>query len=76
MPRRPRTLSPATQAEALAAIEVARRACIRICTEARIGGAGYDAAGMAIEAMDDLAGALAGNREIFSGKPHATGSTR
>lgn len=73
MPRRPRSPSHATRAEALAAIEAARHASVRICTEARIGGAEYEAAGKAMQALDDLAGALTGNREMFWSKPHGTG---
>lgn len=76
MAHRPRTLSRATSVEALAAIEAARRACVRICTEGKIGGAEYEAAGKAMHALDDLAGALTGNREMFWSKPHGTGSSR
>ena len=76
MPRRPRTLSLAARTEALAAIEAARRASVRIRTEAKIGGSEYEAAGKAMEALDDLAGALTGNREVFWSKPHGTGSSR
>lgn len=73
MPRRSRTLSTATRTEVLPAIEAARRASVRICTEAKIGGAEYEAAGKAMAALDDLAGALTGNREIFWSKHHGTG---
>lgn len=76
MPRRPRALSPATRIDALAAVQAARHASVRICTEARIGGAEYEAAGKAIETLDGLAGALTGNREVFWSKPHGAGSSR
>lgn len=76
MPRRPRTLSAATRVDALAAIEDARRACIRICTEDKIGGPEYEAAGKAIDALEGLTGALTGNREVFWSKPQGTGSRR
>ncbi len=74
MPRRPRNLSPSTRTEALTAIEAARRACIRVCTEARIGGPEYEAAGKAIDALDGLTGALTGNAELFWPKHHGAGS--
>jgi hypothetical protein len=76
MPRRPRALSHATRTEALSAIEAARRASVRICTEAKIGGAEYEAAGRAMQALDDLAGALTGSREVFWSMPHGAGSSR
>jgi len=70
MPRRQRSLSPATLVDALAAIDATRRTC----TEAEIGGPEYEATGKAIDALDGLTGALTGNPELFWPKPHGSGS--
>ncbi|WP_439547871.1 hypothetical protein [Falsiroseomonas sp.] len=74
IPHRPRASIHATRTKALAAKEAARRVSVRICTEAKIGGAEYEAAGKAMAALGNLAGALTGNREAFWSKPHGMGS--
>ncbi len=71
---RPRTLSPSARVDALAAVEATRRACIRVCAEAKIDGVEYEATGKAIEALDGLAGALTGNPELFCPKPNGVAS--
>lgn len=69
MAYRKRTLSAATVATAMDDLERARSACVRICTEAPIGGEHYRAAGEVMSAIDGFAEVVTGRRDHFHTKP-------
>jgi hypothetical protein len=64
MPRR-RILSVATQAEALRAAGECRALCVRVLTEAPVGGPVYLAAQQVLVAIDGLAEAITGSPDHF-----------
>ncbi|WP_372623062.1 hypothetical protein [Falsiroseomonas sp.] len=72
MPRR-RVLPTTTAAAAMEAAEEMRRAAVRVCTEAPIGGPAYKAAATVLEALDGMAEALTGRRDALHTPPHRAG---
>jgi hypothetical protein len=72
MPRR-RVFGDLARQQLLDAARAFRSACVAALTAAPIGGADYVAANRALEATDDLAEALTGNRRLFHNQPHSAG---
>jgi hypothetical protein len=71
--RSTRVFGPAQQEALLDAVRACRHACVRAVAAAPIGGPVYVAAGRLMEAIDDLAEVLTGDRRHFHGKPHSIG---
>jgi hypothetical protein len=69
----PRVFGVTQQKALLDAIGACRQACAQAITAAPIGGPAYVAAGRLMEAIDDVAEVLTGDRRLFHGKPHSTG---
>ena len=66
MPRRSaRIVSPETSARLLATMRECRHAAATLCGQAKIGGPEYEAASALARRIDDMAGVLTGNRELF-----------
>ncbi len=59
--------------EALAALESCRRAMVAVCAKAPVGSQVYRAADAVLTAIDDMAGAITGDRERFWTPGHAAG---
>ena len=59
MARNPRLMTTETRLAAMQAADAARRAAVKVCAEAPIGSAQYRAAARTLEALSDLAKALA-----------------
>jgi hypothetical protein len=63
-----------TQQEALLdAVEACRHACVQALAAAPIGGPVYITTVHLMEAIDDVAEVLTGDRRRFHGKPHVAG---
>ena len=65
MARRSRIISHDRRERLLAAMREARREATGACGEALIGGSQYRALEALMRAIDDVAGELTGNRELF-----------
>jgi hypothetical protein len=72
---RRRVLPSATADAAVTAAQQMHRAAIKVCTEAPIGGAAYQAATAALEALDGMAEALTGRRDALHAARHTAGGS-
>ena len=72
MPRRSaRVISPETRTRLLDIMRECRHVATTLCGQAKIGGPEYEAASALTRRIDDMAGVLTGNRELFWAVSHS-----